>query len=232
MIIINMKDLLTKKAYVQKDPFWYEEPSILIRKDRLDEFYPSRNMTLVEQLNSIIRLFMYVSLLLIIFKRNINYLFLLVSIMILSYIIYYYSDEKNPVVEKFLGEDRVLSDKDIVKPTIDNPFMNVLLTDYTDNPNRESLNKVNNYDNQKLNKEVDDKFYYNLYRDVDDVYDKYNSQRQFYTMPSTTIPNEQGRFVNWLYNVPPTCKEGNGYRCYGNIYNELKDSKYRNQFFV
>ena len=152
--------------------------------------------------------------------------------MILTYVIYYYSDEKNPVVEKFLGEDRVLNDKDIVKPTIDNPFMNVLLTDYTDNPNRESLNKVNNYDNQKLNKDVDDKFYYNLYRDVDDVYHKYNSQRQFYTMPSTTIANEQGRFVNSLYKVPPTCKEGNGYRCYGNIYNELKDSKYRNQFFI
>ena len=43
--------------------------------------------------------------------------------------------------------------------------------------------------------------------DVNDVFGKMNSQRQFYTMPSTTIPNAQDDFAKWLYLNPKTCKE-------------------------
>ena len=32
-------------------------------------------------------------------------------------------------------------------------------------------------------------------------------QRQFYTMPSTTIPNDQTGFAKFLYQLPTTCKE-------------------------
>ena len=41
------------------------------------------------------------------------------------------------------------------------------------------------------------------------------SSRQFYTNPSTTIPNDQEAFAKWLYyNPEKTCKEGNGLECY------------------
>jgi len=39
------------------------------------------------------------------------------------------------------------------------------------------------------------------------LYGKSNSQRQYYQMPSTTIPNEQTSFAKWLYATGPTCKE-------------------------
>ena len=236
MNTMNVNPLLTRKAYIQKDPFWYNEPSILFRKDRLDEFYPSRNMTLTEQLNSIVRLFIYICVLLMLFRKDVNYIFLVIGILVLTYAIYFYSDEKALFntfnLDKNTQDTDINIDKKVVSPTIDNPFMNVLLTDYTDNPERIAVNGLNNYNNKKLNDEIDNTFYYNLYRDVDDVYDKYNSQRQFYTMPSTTIPNQQDKFVKWAYMTPPTCKEDNGYRCYGNLYFPLKDSKYRNQFYL
>ena len=54
---------------------------------------------------------------------------------------------------------------------------------------------------------VEKDFNYNLYRDVSDLYNKNNSQRQYYTAPSTTIPNKQTEFAKWLYLAPPTCKE-------------------------
>ena len=54
--------------------------------------------------------------------------------------------------------------------------------------------------------------------DIDDIYSKYNSQRQFYTMPNTSIPNKQKEFALWLYNRGPTCKEGNGYQCFANMH--------------
>ena len=48
-------------------------------------------------------------------------------------------------------------------------------------------------------------------RDVGDLYGKSNSQRQYYTAPSTTIPNEQTKFAKWLYQTSSTCKEDTKY---------------------
>jgi hypothetical protein len=42
---------------------------------------------------------------------------------------------------------------------------------------------------------------------VDDLFNRNTSQRQFYTTPVTTIPNDQTGFARWLYKLPETCKE-------------------------
>ena len=65
---------------------------------------------------------------------------------------------------------------------------------------------------------------FNLYKDVSDIFSKNNSQRQFYTTPVTTIPNDQGSFADWLYKTPPTCKENNGNQCVANNFYNLKQS--------
>jgi len=61
--------------------------------------------------------------------------------------------------------------------------------------------------NPDVKKKIDEYFDNNLYKDVNDVFGKMNSQRQFYTMPWTTIPNAQDEFAKWLYLNPKTCKE-------------------------
>ena len=65
---------------------------------------------------------------------------------------------------------------------------------------------------------IDKNFNSDIFKDYNDVYDRHNSQRNFYTMPSTTQPNDQDSFKKWLYNTPNTCKEGNGNQCVGNNY--------------
>ena len=46
------------------------------------------------------------------------------------------------------------------------------------------------------------------FRDVGDVWAHAGGQRQFFTMPWTTTPNDPaGDFGQWLYDVPPTKKE-------------------------
>ena len=57
-----------------------------------------------------------------------------------------------------------------------------------------------------------------LIRDVNDLFGKNNSQRQFYTVPGNSIPNDQDTFAKWLYATPKTCKEGNGLQCAANMY--------------
>ena len=95
--------------------------------------------------------------------------------------------------------------ENFTKPTINNPFMNVMLSDYQ-NPLRPPAAPVNEPD---IKQTLDSFFKTQWYADTTDVFGKSQSQRQFITQPSTTIPNDRETFQNWLYKIPgKTCKEG------------------------
>lgn len=89
--------------------------------------------------------------------------------------------------------------------------MNVLINEYTENPGR---NPACDVEDGIVKKRMDDSFPQRLYReiDVDDVFDRKTSFRQFYTMPNTQIPNKQDHFAKWLYDTGESYKEGNGTR--------------------
>ena len=89
------------------------------------------------------------------------------------------------------------------RPTRDNPFMNPNVTDYNNGDSPTACNA----DDEDIQKEIGLNFNKDLYRNVEDLWDKKNSQRQFYTLPSTSIPNNQVDFAKWLYLQPKTCKE-------------------------
>ena len=201
--------------------FWFDKPSILFDNTKMYNFFPKKNMQIEEQLNSLVRLSMIITVFLILLKRELNYIYITVFCLIFTYLIYNYSKNDS---EEFENS----KEKRIVNPTQDNPFMNVIQTDYLDNPNREAQSKLSNNIENNINEQIDKHFNYNLYKDIDDVFNRRNSQRQFYTTPVTTIPNQQMKFAKWLYNSPPTCKEGNGYSCIKNNFDHLKDSKNRN----
>lgn len=94
-------------------------------------------------------------------------------------------------------------------PTSDNPFMNPLLTDF----NNENDPSPCNADDEDVQNKMADMFNQDLYRDLNDLFDVKNAQRQFYTIPGGSIPNDQQAFAEWLYKTPPTCKEDN-YSCH------------------
>ena len=60
-----------------------------------------------------------------------------------------------------------------------------------------------------------------VYKDSNDLFNRRNSQRQWYTMPNTEAMNKQTEFAKWCYMTPPTCKEGNGLQCANNLHNRL-----------
>jgi hypothetical protein len=100
----------------------------------------------------------------------------------------------------------------VTRPTPANPFMNVLLSEITYNPTRPPADFASNPNNQAV---LDDFFRVQWTSDPTDVFGKSQSQREFYTMPSTSIPNDQESFQNWLYLIPgKTCKEGGRDACY------------------
>jgi len=97
------------------------------------------------------------------------------------------------------------------RPSNRNPFMNVLIDEIKYNPARGTAISVTD----PLTKiQLDDFFRTDFASDPTDVFGKTQSQRQFITMPSTSIPNDQGSYQNWLYKIPgKTCKEGGREAC-------------------
>lgn len=100
---------------------------------------------------------------------------------------------------------------DYTPPKARNLFMNVLLDEIKYNPDRPEASSVND---PTVKQTFDDYFRVQWFSDPTDVFGKNQNQRQFVTQPSTTIPNDQGAFANWLYKIPgKTCKEGGRDAC-------------------
>jgi hypothetical protein len=177
------------------DPCWVDDIKILFSGNRLSEFFPSQEFSFSENLNAIVRFTIYCSILLYLFGNSYIVFYIAIGAFAITYILWTFRD----VTEGFIEQTDLSKN---VKPTIDNPFMNVLLTDYKSNPDRKQVVITD-----KLEDEIEDKFNFNLYRELGDVYEKNHSERQFFTMPWTTIPNAQGDFANWLYKTDKTMKE-------------------------
>lgn len=200
------------------EEFWFKNISVLFDKNKLLNYFPSSDMPLNEILNSLVRLSFYVSIIFIIFRRNLNYIFITIYMLIITYLIYYnLSDEDKKKYEEF---DNHYDKKNYVNPTDDNPFMNCLQEDYEKNPERIASNEAELYNEkqyEEIQEDVNTKFNDDLFQDMTDIYNNRNSQRQFYTMPNTQIPNDQTSFAKWCYETPKTCKEGNGVQCFNNL---------------
>lgn len=182
------------------DKFWSEDPSVLFDSSKIAEFFPRKEGSTEERLNSIARFSLYTSLVVCLYHRNVKFLYIGIMGLILTYILHF---NVKPTAEEFT---------DIrVRPTLNNPFMNVSQADYVDNPDRPAAQSYagNDADSQEIKKDIDEKFDYNLYHDVSEIYGNMNSQRQFITNPSTTIPNDRKSFQEWLYGDAKSCHDNN-----------------------
>ena len=107
----------------------------------------------------------------------------------------------NEEKDKLNNENAIKIQEECKKPTKDNPLMNINIGDHPQNPPACQHTS-------EIKENINDKFNYNLYQDVDDQFEKHNSQRQFYTTPNTSMPNDQTKFAEWLYKpAHKTCKE-------------------------
>lgn len=182
------------------DKFWLEDASVLFSvkggRKRFLEFYPRAGMNNIDILNSITRFSLYLALLFLMFiDWNSYYFFIPIILIILCLVVY--------KIE--ISDVRSISNQ-VVKPTCTkpsktNPMMNVLLYDYIDAEHSDKPAACL-HDDPETKKEVNKNFYDNLFVNVDDIYENRNSQRQFYTMPVSTIPNDQDSFAKWCYKMP------------------------------
>lgn len=190
---------------------WYSDPiKYLTSPSYLTKFIPENNMKIEEQLNAIIRFSIYFCIVVFIIKHDFKVFIILVVILVASIILYQiYIDKdttKNSIMEHLNISTNKSTDTYCTKPTKDNPFMNVMYNDYRKFPNRPPACM----NNKKEAKEMIDKYFNENYnRSTDDVFEKDGGSRQFYTNPSTTIPNDQDTFAKWLYTPNLIYKNNN-----------------------
>lgn len=202
------------------EKIWYVDVFKFITPDNYMNFFPTDDMSIDEKINSVMRFMLYFSVVMYVFNRSMRIFYILALCGILSYVVSEINlDALDPRQEKYINSSferrRSRRNQRCTKPSKLNPFMNVLITDYKDNVNRPQACDV---DSDRVKKSMKSKFEHDLYRNVDDVFDRNYSYRQFYTTPNTTIPNDQEAFAKWLYlNEEGTCKEGNGQQCYRQI---------------
>jgi hypothetical protein len=203
------------------DRFWFDDPSVLYRDQRYTQFIPTKSMTFNEKLNAIARFILYFAAIVFLIYGAAKIIMLLLIGLLLLYVANRWDPlgmRESPVVERFKSDEcclqmteamREQTDEKCQKPTEDNPFMNVMVTDYSNNPERhEACGDADNIN------DMNNMFSKNLYRNVNDVWDRGNGQLIFNTQNSTTIPNDRDAFQKWLYSVPYVCKGGDSEACY------------------
>ena len=211
-------------------PFWFKDISILYNKNYLLEIIPKKEYDFSRKLNAVVRFSIYYSILLYIFKRDTNILcFPFITIVITVFLHRTNRDETNDDAMKGLMSsksntsmediDMMIMDinKDVFRePDNDNPMMNQNYFDLYENKKA-----VPTYNNPGMKRKVEETLDADVYKDSNDLFNRRNSQRQWYTMPNTEAMNKQTEFAKWCYMTPPTCKEGNGLQCANNLHNRL-----------
>lgn len=199
------------------EKIWYDDLLGFLGPDNYYLIVPLQSMSIEEKLNASIRFFLYISIILAIITKDSRYLFFAIVAGLISIGIYEFEKKKVKTAEKFLEKKQldIVDNTLCARSTIENPFMNVLMSDYTQNPQRPGACGTMT---DKVQKTIDKNFHARLFRDVNDIYGKNASEREFYTMPNTTIPNNREGFTDWLFGRGPSCKEGNGFQCDHNIY--------------
>ena len=189
---------------------WYKDIINFFHNDNIIYFFPTSEMTNEQKLNSILRFSIYFSIILFLINKNIKSLYLILITALLTFLIHKYDQKIIENVENYVQSNK--SNLYCTKPSKLNPFMNVTLDEYVSNPSRAEACDI---EKEKVQNNIEKYFEHDIYKNVDDIYSKNMSSRQFYTNPSTTIPNDQEAFAKWLYyNPEKTCKEGNGLECY------------------
>tara|TARA_B100000941_G_scaffold162686_2_gene115817 strand:+ start:7542 stop:8153 length:612 start_codon:yes stop_codon:yes gene_type:complete len=189
------------------DLFWFQNPSILFRKDRLTQLWPYESMSYNEKMNATTRFILVISILG--FMTLNNYLILLFGIVLVLLLLFIYRYNQSKTVQEAMQDREEVMMKQETKHTSQNPLYNVLLTDYETNPKKEAGSK--NYDtntetliNDKvkgfiLENNKDNKDIGKIFKNVVNNIEFEKSMRQFHMNPSTTIPNDQDDFLKYCY---------------------------------
>jgi hypothetical protein len=177
------------------EQIWFKDPSILFASNTWNRFVPTKSMTTAESLNAVVRFTVYFSVLLFLSTGIQSYVLAIPAVMALSIALYSVFPNGTRIEAFTLRASRPVGN--YTMPTAQNPFMNVLLPEILDNPNREDAAPTNRTD---VTKGIEESFKQtsDIYMDTTDVFDQAGAMRTFHTLQSSKVPNDQDGFLRWM----------------------------------
>jgi hypothetical protein len=217
---------------MQTTNIWISDPSILLKKNQLNQIWPKASMSRNEKINAITRLVIILSVLGFLITQSYNF-FITGAITLGVIVLLYYTkntqsdenDHKNTDIKEGFTNPKVYQamKSEFTNPTNKNPLMNVLLPEIASDPHRKraapaynravekEINKdtenfvMSNFDNDKNIKKK-------LFSTLGDSFEFEDfGQHNFYATANTRIPNDQKGFAEFCYGNMTSGKEGNDF---------------------
>jgi hypothetical protein len=186
---------------------WFDEPQQLISADKVAQFWPTSEQTPEDRVNAASRFVIYVCCIIYLIRRDPRVFVLGATVLGVIYVLY-----KSKMVRETYGIS--MEGAMCQMPTEDNPMGNVLITDFTDAPNRL---EACYYPSVKpfISSYTSDRIPYDAGRSRTALprYLRNAAERQFVSNPVTKIPGDQTAFAEALYGRKnaPMCKSDTRY---------------------
>ena len=188
---------------------WFEDPKQLIGSEAIHQFWPNKNQTPEQRINAASRFIIYTTCLIYLIRRDPRIFILGGTVLGVLYLMHRADMIKETYVMSAANDGCHL-------PTSDNPMGNVLITDYTDAPNRLSACYYPTV-RPRVKRYLDDRIPYDAGRSRSPlpVHQRNAAARQFVTTPVSSIPGDQTSFAEWCYGSKrdPMCKSHGGVSC-------------------
>lgn len=183
------------------------DPKDLFNPDQMLMFWPSSNQTTKERVSSTARFVIYASVIVFLINRDTRILALGGLVLAILYYMSISNMIKDSKLRPAQGDARIAGPLrgNVSMPSLDNPMGNVLMTDYVDQPDRPAAAWY-----PSVRTEVQQQW-----SQIHPFERRRDAERNFYTMPNTTIPNDQTAFAQACHGKPfsPFCKEDGGASC-------------------
>jgi hypothetical protein len=187
---------------------WFNDPMVLFRTSQIAQFWPTATQTPEERINATTRFILYAACLTYLIKRDVRIFILAAMVIVVVFVMF-----RSGMVKRTEPRPTEYFDQKYAQtcqlPTVDNPMGNVLISDYTDNPNRPPACDYTSV--QPMVKSLlDDTIQYDCGRSrcaMPDV-QRRAAGRQWVTMAPSTIPGDQTGFAEWCYGkkFAPLCR--------------------------
>lgn len=209
-----------------EERFWFRDPRVLVTPEFMDRFFPAPGMSLDELFNAYSRLALYVGVVLaLMFSATWP---LALAAFVLAVIVFVYENHTGPAEEpaqrpddrdfqQYVKDHPLGEDRQYTMPTPDNPFMNMLQYEIGEDPNRPPAAPLflpagapgseSGDPRTDAGKLADYYLMRDTYRDDNDIWNRNNGQREFYTVPSTTLGDSLEDLKNALYGNMKSCKD-------------------------
>jgi hypothetical protein len=195
------------------EQIWFKDPAVLFTAESWSKFVPLQGMSTAESLNSVVRFSVYFALFLFLANGSTAYILTIPIVMVFTVLLFNLFPNGKTLEPFTTGLTQ--TKQAYTMPTQANPFMNVLLTDIADTPNREDAAPTSRRD---VKTDVYKKFQAtsDIYMDTTDLFDQTQAMRTFHTLQSAKVPNDLDGFKKWIakgldepdYSSAPLARHG------------------------